>query len=179
MTRSWRFLPWNFKLVSEAIKRYGPNAIPKTSTAIDWPFGYDELEPYYDKHEYSSAYPDSPAMSRGRSNREATSSKGRAGARTRIRRCAAARLNGDDGQRPRRTMGYHPYPGPPGIRTRAYRGLFRPVPTAGSASSTGCFTNAKVANRRRLHPAGREDQEPHGRDAWPKSSASRWTRRDA
>ncbi len=52
MTQSWRFLPWNFKIPSESRKRYGPNAIPKDSTSIDWPFDYNELEPYYDKHEY-------------------------------------------------------------------------------------------------------------------------------
>ena len=50
MTQSWRFLPWNFKIPSESRKRYGPNAIPKDSTSIDWPFDYNELEPYYDKH---------------------------------------------------------------------------------------------------------------------------------
>jgi len=52
MTQSWRFLPWNFKMVSESIKRYGANAIPKDCTSIDWPFDYAEIEPYYDKHEY-------------------------------------------------------------------------------------------------------------------------------
>ena len=52
MTQSWRFLPWNFKMISESIKRYGPSAIPKDCTSIDWPFDYAEIEPYYDKHEY-------------------------------------------------------------------------------------------------------------------------------
>jgi choline dehydrogenase-like flavoprotein len=52
MTQSWRFLPWNFKMISESIKRYGPSAIPKDCTSIDWPFDYAEIEPYYDKHEH-------------------------------------------------------------------------------------------------------------------------------
>ena len=30
--QSWRLKPWDFKTRSEAIKRYGPNAIPKGST---------------------------------------------------------------------------------------------------------------------------------------------------
>src|SRR5205823_10715901 len=52
MTQSWRYNPWNFNTRSEAIKRYGPNAIPKGSTVADWPFDYAELEQYYDKVEY-------------------------------------------------------------------------------------------------------------------------------
>ena len=52
MTQSWRYLPWNFKVRSETIKRYGASAIPADSTVIDWPYGYEELEPWYDKVEY-------------------------------------------------------------------------------------------------------------------------------
>jgi gluconate 2-dehydrogenase alpha chain len=49
---SWRLNPWDFKTRSETIKRYGASRIPKGSTVEDWPFGYEELEPYYDKVEY-------------------------------------------------------------------------------------------------------------------------------
>src|SRR5262245_51780648 len=50
--RYWRYLPWNFKTRSEAIARWGAGSIPPGSTVADWPFSYDELEPYYDKVEY-------------------------------------------------------------------------------------------------------------------------------
>ena len=50
--QSWRLNPWDFKVVSETTRRYGASRIPKGSTVEDWPFGYDELEPYYDKIEY-------------------------------------------------------------------------------------------------------------------------------
>ena len=50
--QSWRLNPWDFKVVSETKRRYGASRIPKGSTVEDWPFGYDELEPYYDKVEY-------------------------------------------------------------------------------------------------------------------------------
>src|SRR5437764_6066740 len=50
--QSWRLNPWDFKVVSETNRRYGPSRIPKGSTVEDWPFGYEELEPYYDKVEY-------------------------------------------------------------------------------------------------------------------------------
>jgi gluconate 2-dehydrogenase alpha chain len=51
--QSWRLHPWDFKVRSETIRRYGTSRVPKGSTVEDWPFDYDELEPYYDKVEYA------------------------------------------------------------------------------------------------------------------------------
>ena len=87
MTQSWRFLPWNFKIPSESRKRYGPNAIPKDSTSIDWPFDYNELEPYYDKHEYFAGVSGQAGNVQGRSIPAATSTRGRGAARIRFPRC--------------------------------------------------------------------------------------------
>src|SRR5260221_8374174 len=50
--QSWRLNPWDFKVVSETTRKYGASRIPKGSTVEDWPFGYEELEQYYDKVEY-------------------------------------------------------------------------------------------------------------------------------
>jgi gluconate 2-dehydrogenase alpha chain len=50
--QSWRLHPWDFKVVSETTKRYDTARIPQGSTVEDWPFGLEELEPYYDKVEY-------------------------------------------------------------------------------------------------------------------------------
>ena len=50
--QSWRLNPWDFKVVSETTRRYGASRIPKGSTVEDWPFGLDELEPYYDTIEH-------------------------------------------------------------------------------------------------------------------------------
>lgn len=50
---SWRLNEWDFKVRSETARRYGPSAIPTGSTVEDWPFFYEELEPYYDKVEYA------------------------------------------------------------------------------------------------------------------------------
>ena len=46
--QSWRYSPWDFKVRSESIRRYGANSIPKGSTLEDWPLTYDDLENYYD-----------------------------------------------------------------------------------------------------------------------------------
>src|SRR6202158_5318725 len=50
--QSWRLNPWDFKVRTRAIERYGASAIPAGSTLEDWPLTYDELEPYYDTVEY-------------------------------------------------------------------------------------------------------------------------------
>jgi gluconate 2-dehydrogenase alpha chain len=50
--QSWRLKAWDFQTRTEAIRRYGPSAIPKGSTLEDWPLSYDELEPYYDVIEH-------------------------------------------------------------------------------------------------------------------------------
>src|SRR5918996_127474 len=50
--QSWRLNPWDFKVVSETARRYGRSRVPAGSTVEDWPFGYEELEPYYDKVEH-------------------------------------------------------------------------------------------------------------------------------
>jgi len=50
--QSWRYNPWDFKVRSESIRRYGANSIPKGATLEDWPVTYDELEEFYDHVEY-------------------------------------------------------------------------------------------------------------------------------
>jgi gluconate 2-dehydrogenase alpha chain len=142
MTQSWRYLPWNFKLVSESIKRYGRNSIPKTSTSIDWPFDYNELEPYYDKHEYFVGVSGQHGNLNGVLNQKGNILEGprkRPYPNPALRRSGFTEMMADAA----RKAGWHPYPGPAGIRTRAYRGL--PACTyCGFCSSTGCYTNAKV-----------------------------------
>src|SRR5262250_3668425 len=49
--QSWRLNPWDFRVVSGTTRRYGASRIPKGSTVEAWPFGLEELEPYYDKVE--------------------------------------------------------------------------------------------------------------------------------
>ena len=51
--QSWRLNPWDFKVRSETVRRYGASRLPKGSTIEDWPFDYNELEQYYDKVEYA------------------------------------------------------------------------------------------------------------------------------
>ena len=88
--QSWRLNPWDFKVVSETTKRYGASRIPNGSTVEDWPFGLEELEPYYDKVEYEMRRVGTGRQHQGRDRSSAaTSSKARAIAPIRCRRCAA------------------------------------------------------------------------------------------
>ena len=45
----WRNLPADFRIRSLLTERYGAKAIPETMTIQDWPFTYDEIEPFYDR----------------------------------------------------------------------------------------------------------------------------------
>ena len=87
--QSWRFSPYTFNERSETIRRYGRGAIPDGVALADWPLDYADLEPYYDRVEYTLGISAGPATCRGRRTREATSSRAAAGGRTPCRRCAA------------------------------------------------------------------------------------------
>lgn len=51
--QTWRFLPYDFEIKSRTIARYGQQALPQGNSVQDWGITYDELEPYYDKFEYT------------------------------------------------------------------------------------------------------------------------------
>src|SRR5207237_291290 len=52
---TWRWTDMEFKVRSMYEERYGKNFIPADMTIQDWGITYDELEPYYDKYEYTAA----------------------------------------------------------------------------------------------------------------------------
>src|SRR6266849_1484692 len=45
----WRFLPTDFRIRTALAEKYGAKAIPATMTIQDWPFSFDEIEPFYDR----------------------------------------------------------------------------------------------------------------------------------
>jgi len=143
MTQSWRFLPWNFKLVSESKKRYGPSAIPKDSTSIDWPFDYNELEPYYDKHEYLAGVSGQHGNLKGSIDPRGNIFEGPRNRRypnPPLRRTGFTDLTHAGAK----ALGWHPYPGPAGIRSQTYHGKSE-CSYCGFCGWTGCWTNAKVS----------------------------------
>ncbi|MBO0982629.1 GMC family oxidoreductase N-terminal domain-containing protein [Rathayibacter sp. SD072] len=49
-TRVWQGMSWRF--VAEDFAMASIYGVPEDSTLVDWPFGYDELEPYYQQVEW-------------------------------------------------------------------------------------------------------------------------------
>ena len=52
---TWRWTDMEFKIRSNYEERYGKKFIPDDMTIQDWGITYAELEPYYDKFEYTAA----------------------------------------------------------------------------------------------------------------------------
>src|ERR1700732_5483277 len=52
---TWRWTDMEFKVRSNYEERYGKKIIPDDMTIQDWGITYAELEPYYDKFEYTAA----------------------------------------------------------------------------------------------------------------------------
>jgi gluconate 2-dehydrogenase alpha chain len=139
--QSWRLNPWDFKVVSETRRRYGTSRIPTGSTVEDWPFGLDELEPFYDKVEYEIGV------------------SGQAG---NINGTIDARGNTFEGPRKRaypmpplrpteflekmttaaRSLGWHPFPGPAAVNSRTYQNRSACM-YHGFCNRGGCHVDAK------------------------------------
>src|SRR3954447_5566970 len=119
--KSWRFLPWNFRMRSETIKRYGRSALPKGSLVEDWPFSYDDLEPYYDKVEYLLGVSGQAGNINGYHDPRGNHLEGpraRGYPMPRLRRSGWTRA----ADRAGRKLGWHPYPGPVAINSEHYDG---------------------------------------------------------
>ena len=111
--QSWRLNPWDFKVVSETTRRYGASRIPKGSTVEDWPFGYEELEPYYDKIEYELGVSGQAGNINGKIDPRGNIFEG-----PRKRDYPMPPLRGtafnEKMAAAAKTLGWHPFPGPGG-----------------------------------------------------------------
>ena len=99
--QSWRLNPWDFKVVSETTRRYGASRIPKGSTVEDWPFGLEELEPYYDKVEHEIGVSGKAGNINGHDRPARQHLRGAARARVSDAAAARHRLHRHDGRRAR------------------------------------------------------------------------------
>jgi gluconate 2-dehydrogenase alpha chain len=64
---TYRFLPYDFEILSRTVERYGKSKVPDGMMLQDWGITYDEMEPYYDRFEKTAGisgeqdpHPDSP-----------------------------------------------------------------------------------------------------------------------
>jgi gluconate 2-dehydrogenase alpha chain len=141
--QSWRLNPWDFKVVSETTKRYGASRIPKNSTVEDWPFGYDELEPYYDKVEWEMGVSGQAGNINGTIDQ-----RGNIFEAPRARGYPMPPLRGTDFTelmaKTARDLGWHPFPGPAHINSRSFQNRSACM-YHGYCNKGGCHVDAKNA----------------------------------
>jgi len=137
----WRLNPWDFKVVSETTKRYGASRIPKGSTVEDWPFGYDELEPYYDKVEYELGVSGQAGNVNGKID-----ARGNPFEAPRMREYPMPPLRWsaflEKMADAARSLGWHPFPGPAAINSRSYQNRSGCM-YHGFCATGGCHVDAK------------------------------------
>jgi len=119
--QSWRLNPWDFEVVSATTRRYGAGRVPAGSTVQDWPFGYDELEPYYDKVEHEIGVSGQAGNIRGRIDQRGNRFEA---PRQRGYPMPPLRWTGflEHMADAARGLGWHPFPGPAAINTTRYQG---------------------------------------------------------
>ncbi|HEV2200508.1 MAG TPA: GMC family oxidoreductase [Bryobacteraceae bacterium] len=138
---SWRFHPWDFKVRSETIRRYGASAIPAGSTVEDWPIAYDDLEPFYDTVEYEVGVSGKAGNLQGKIDPAGNIFEG-----PRKREYPMPPLRDSDFTdmliAGGRKLGWHPHRGPAAINSRPYGGRSACV-YHGFCDTGGCHVNAK------------------------------------
>ncbi|MBV9506272.1 MAG: GMC family oxidoreductase [Acidobacteriia bacterium] len=139
--QSWRLNPWDFKVRSSAIKRYGPGAIPPGTTLEDWPIAYEDLEPYYDLVEYEVGVSGKAGNIQGKIDPAGNIFEG-----PRRREYPMPPLRDTDFtelmMRAGKQIGWHPFRGPAAINSQPYKG--RPgCAYHGYCDRGGCHVSAK------------------------------------
>ncbi|MBL8136657.1 MAG: GMC family oxidoreductase [Acidobacteria bacterium] len=139
--QSWRLSHFDFRTVSETTKRYGRSRIPAGSTVEDWPFGYDELEPFYDRVEHEIGVSGQAGNVMGSIDR-----RGNIFEAPRARAYPMPPLRGtgyiDRMTAAGRALGWHPFPGPAAINSERYQGRM-PCMYHGFCNRGGCHVDAK------------------------------------
>ncbi|MBX3098654.1 MAG: GMC family oxidoreductase [Salinibacterium sp.] len=117
-TRVWQGMSWRF--VAEDFAMASTYGAPDGSTLVDWPFGYDELEPYYERVEWELGV-----------SGDSTASAGTRAPRKRDLPMPALRDNGlrNHYRAAAETLGWETSPVPSAINS---------VPRDGRAACVGC-----------------------------------------
>ncbi len=118
--QSWRLNPWDFKVAAETKRRYGASRLPKGTTVEDWPFGIEEIEPYYEKVEYEVGVSGQAGNVDGKID-----PRGNPFEAPRKRAYPMPPLRGNEFLEKMagaaRSLKWHPFPGPAAINSRSYQ----------------------------------------------------------
>jgi gluconate 2-dehydrogenase alpha chain len=139
--QSWRLNPWDFKVASETTRRYGAARLPAGSTVEDWPFGLDELEPYYDQVEFALGVSGQAGNVNGTLDPRGNLFEG-----ARARAYPMPPLRGTEFTQlmaaAARRLSWNPFPGPAAINTELYQGRSACL-YHGFCNRGGCHVAAK------------------------------------
>jgi gluconate 2-dehydrogenase alpha chain len=139
--QSCRLNPWDFKVRTETIRRYGASRIPKGSTLEDWPFDYNELETYYEKVELAIGVSGKAGNINGKIDEHGNIFEG---PRKHEYPMPPLRSTGfiENMSAAARSLGWHPFPGPAGVASKPFEGRSS-CAYHGYCSGGGCHVNAK------------------------------------
>ena len=139
--QSWRLNPWDFKVVSETTRRYGASRIPRGSTVEDWPFGLEELEPYYDRVEHELGVSGRAGNINGKIDQRGNIFEGprkRDYPMPPLRGTGFTEMMAGAAQK----LGWHAFPGPAAINSQPYQNRAG-CAYHGYCNRGGCHVNAK------------------------------------
>ncbi len=139
--QSWRLNPWDFRVPSATRERYGNDRLPADTTVEDWPFGYEDLEPYYDKVEHAVGISGQAGNVQGRMNGAGNIFEGERQREYPMKPLRASPFTEMMGSAAR-GLGWHPFQGPAAITTELYDGR-PPCQYHGFCNRGGCHVQAK------------------------------------
>lgn len=142
----WRFFQSDFRYRTHHVERYGEAALPAGNTVQDWPVTYDELEPYYDAFEYDIGAGGVAGNLRGEIQPGGNPFEGPR-SRPYPNPPLESSIPGEMFADSARSLGYHPFPHPTGILSRAWTDPFGNTRSGciycGFCTRYGCEVDAK------------------------------------
>ena len=143
---TWRWTDEEFKIRSLYEERYGKKFIPEDMTIQDWGITYAELEPYYDKFEYTAAVSGKAGNIKGQiqpGGNPFEAPRAREYALPPLTPILASQVFSEAAK----NNGYHPFPRPSANASRAYTNPdgshFGACQYCGYCQRFGCEANAK------------------------------------
>jgi gluconate 2-dehydrogenase alpha chain len=143
---TWRWTDMEFKVRSLYEERHGKSFIPDDMTIQDWGITYAELEPYYDRFEYTAAVSGKAGNLRGQiqpGGNPFEAPRNRDYPLPPLTTILASQMFADAA----RNNGYHPFPRPAANASRAYTNpdgaTFGACQYCGFCQRFGCEANAK------------------------------------
>ena len=162
-----RFFRTDFTIRSSTIARYGEEALPPGSDIVDWPFTYDDLEPFYTKAEYAlgvcgPAYKVDGIVVDAERGNALEEERSAPFPMPPLRPFGFGERFREAGKR----LGLHPFIVPAGVNSVPYDG--RPACTyCGFCSGYGCYNGAKASTLVTTIPkaiaSGHFDLRPYAR----------------